>query len=150
MIIILLKGSVPTDWQSFRFSAGLSENAFGILLLFVTEFSQQCQNSAQHASGGTESVEVSGDGGRRPQGAHPTPGLQTGQERDVVIQKVLLCPRVQVLETEFYFAERRGWCEHVRFRRGIHGPGHVKVKSADWLCKSGRSHPRQCGLSSVL
>lgn len=102
MIIILLKGSVPTEWQSFRFSAGLSENTSGILL-FVTEFSQQCQNSAQHASGGTESVEVSGDGGRRPQGAHPTPSLQTGQERDVVTQKVLLCPRVQVLGNGILF-----------------------------------------------
>jgi len=90
---------VPTDWWSFRASAGLSENMSGILLLllFVTEFSQQCQNSAQHASGGTESADVNEDGGRRPREEQPTPGLQTRQKRDVLTQKVLLCPRVQVL-----------------------------------------------------
>ena len=58
---------MPTDGRSFRSSAGLSENTSRVLLLlFVTEFSQQCQNSAQHASGETESAEVNGDGGPRP------------------------------------------------------------------------------------
>lgn len=73
MIIILLKGSVPMDGWSFWSSAGLSENTSGIMLLFVTEFSQQCQNSAQHASGGTESMEVNGDSGPRPQRNIPLP-----------------------------------------------------------------------------
>ena len=96
MIIILLKGSVPTDWWSFKSSAGLSENMSGILLLllFLTEFSQQCQNSAQHGSGGTESLEVNEDCGWRPQDEHPTRGLQAGEKRDAFTQKVLLCLRV--------------------------------------------------------
>ena len=100
MIIILLKGSVPTDWWSFKSSAGLSENMSGILLLllllllFLTEFSQQCQNSAQHGSGGTESLEVNEDCGWRPQDEHPTRSLQAGEKRDAFTQKVLLCLRV--------------------------------------------------------
>lgn len=100
MIIILLKGSVPADWRNFKSSAGLSENMSGIsllLLLFLTEFSQQCQNSAQHGSGGTERLEVNGGCGRRPQDEHPTRGLQAGEKREAFTQKVLLCFRVQVL-----------------------------------------------------
>lgn len=70
MVIIVSKGSVPTAWRSFRSSADLSNNVSGILLLllfFLTELSQQCQNSTQYESRMTERLEVNEDCRWKPQ-----------------------------------------------------------------------------------
>lgn len=100
MIIILLKGSVPTDWQSFVSSAGLSETTSGILLLllFLTEFSPAVPKLSSAWKRGDRETR-----GRRPGEKHPTHGLQTREKRDTFVQKVLLCLRLQVLGSRIVF-----------------------------------------------
>lgn len=93
------------------------------IVVFFTEFSQQCQNSTQDESRVTERREVNEDCSQRPQERPCSRPITRRGETCVYLDGFITDIRKQ-----FYFTEGRGWHERVSSKRGFHYPGNGYTK----------------------